>query len=762
MLLQSSVSVAQNPPIFPLEHFEGRFRLGIEIEIVSQRFALGVHLFDFRQYQQMLLSDAGAWPALARQLPVAWVDEYLSQESTLLSLPEILREELTRGLDAYESIVVQGQVALPSDVRPHVSGREQGLERRSAGGLLLSGQGARGNLAESRPDAILVPGQGVSNRDGAGIDLGAGQRPSTSGLRGSDSIAGRRGPEANGSGLVVSPLTRQAARWSEIQRRWRQLPLDRRLGVLQLSHLPASRLASLCVKSRELGWPDLPPIDVRRVRVRPDADPDVLTLLQNWEWVNDGTTVEFRLRGAMLLPRELLRQSLRVSEIFGSSQYRGLLRSTNEGTAHSELAPSVHLHQSTVDGSSLRTAAEVENFSRLLWGLARGEQVLEMRGSVFYNSMIDFKGLVRVVPQDPNAAVPFPDDSRKESRHLQGTLEQELARILSLNEDPLSYFKAALALLTPERREQIFSAEFGAERLAANLLGITRGCQACGASPEYQTMLVDLLPRLQSRRPGTGLLEECHPGVVLDLIRAAYRARPREEGTPPWLTQGVRDHLLRQAESGSALEVQALVLLRQIRELQGAVLDRMRTAPPREGRTRWLAAIQTEALSPSQRLDFFRMIVEEFAPRSGSSPNLSPQNGESISSSQGLEGEASAMGARSSSALRNLTLKLQELTSLSAEEAELLLPLLRRENPRIRGPLMRLLATVAVPTPILQTEIVRALERGGIPDAIESALRAAALRGRNGPAPGASAPALGAGQCPSLQSIAGTLRHGSR
>lgn len=151
---------------------------------------------------------------------------------------------------------------------------------------------------------------------------------------------------------------------------------------------------------------------------------------------------------------------------------------------------------------------------RLLWGSARGERVLEMRGSVFYNSMIDFKGLVRVVPPDPLAAVTLPVDSRKESRHLQGTLEQELARILSLNEDPISYFRAGLALLTPERREQIFNAEFGAERLAANLLGITRGSQGCAALPEYQTLLIDLLPRLLSRRPGTGPLEGAPPTVV--------------------------------------------------------------------------------------------------------------------------------------------------------------------------------------------------------------------------------------------------------
>lgn len=99
---------------------------------------------------------------------------------------------------------------------------------------------------------------------------------------------------------------------------------------------------------------------------------------------------------------------------------------------------------------------------------------------------------------------------------------------------------------------------------------------------------------------------------------------------------------MRQAEAGSELEVPALVLLRQIREFQGAVLDRMRGAPRGAPRTRWLAAIQPEALSPGQRLDFYRMLVEEFSPLSppslGSNPQSaqSAQSGGSGSSSQGL------------------------------------------------------------------------------------------------------------------------------
>lgn len=215
-------------------------------------------------------------------------------------------------VSSHEPVLTQGQVELPSDVRPPSSGMGGRSERTGASGLFLPGQSASGQLSVSRSSgALLIPGQTASAQGGSsGVELGARGSFSPNRSRGSDSTAAESGdPEVSGSGLVVSSVTRQAARWSEIQRRWRQLPLERRLSVLQLAHLPASRLASLCVKSREMGWPDMFPHHVRRVLVRPDADSEVLSLLQNWEWVNDGTTVEFRLRGVTLSPRELLRNS---------------------------------------------------------------------------------------------------------------------------------------------------------------------------------------------------------------------------------------------------------------------------------------------------------------------------------------------------------------------------------------------------------------------------------------------------------------------
>jgi hypothetical protein len=346
VLLTSGANAATREERALFDSFEGRVRVGREIEISEFDLARFIRNYDLDAYNA---SENGK-PMQAA--PQKYVDGYLDSWNAVMSLPIPLREQLTQGLNHLQEFKLEVAKAEPP----------------------------KNLAAQKSPEAPQ------------GLIL-----PKSSQLITGPKISAPKSLVPEPQAVVDSPafaLARSQYDWGVLNQRWKALPESEKRGAMRLSRMPAQWLGKFFVEHR---------FEMGKLAPKLDLPQGVRDVLSSMEPQGMNSYVEFR--NPINRPETDLAKYIDQTEAFAEiAGVHGELWAVGKPGAaelkaeRGQFPTSYHIHLS-VEGEDLTEIARGMSIQRVFQAMASGFHPLTDRKFVTFKSVSD-KGLVRLVSPD--------------------------------------------------------------------------------------------------------------------------------------------------------------------------------------------------------------------------------------------------------------------------------------------------------------------------------------------------------------------------